>query len=131
RQSGQRHGRGRSDLFRGWRESRPDADEGRRQQVSGTRLPAPRLHQDRTPGAVKALLILLSFVTLWGADASKGKELFRSCSGCHNTESDEKKMGPSLRTLFGKVNLRNGQRVNDDNVRELILEGFNGMPSFR
>ncbi|MDQ1472730.1 MAG: cytochrome c [Bryobacterales bacterium] len=61
----------------------------------------------------------------------RGRELFRSCQGCHNTASDERRMGPSLRSFFGKVTLRNGKHADDENVREIILEGFNGMPSFR
>jgi cytochrome c2 len=64
-------------------------------------------------------------------DAARGRELFKTCAGCHNTVNDERKMGPSLRTLFGKVTLRNGKHVDDDNVREIVLDGFNGMPSFR
>jgi cytochrome c2 len=64
-------------------------------------------------------------------DAVKGKSLFQTCAGCHNTTNDARKMGPSLRTLFGKVTLRNGKHTDDDNVREIILDGFNGMPSFR
>ena len=40
-------------------------------------------------------------------------------------------MGPSLRSLFGKVTLHNGKHVDDENVREIVLNGFNGMPSFR
>lgn len=64
-------------------------------------------------------------------DAAKGKEVFRMCSGCHNTDTDARKMGPSLRTLYGKVLLRNGKRTTDANVRELIVEGFNGMPSYK
>lgn len=40
-------------------------------------------------------------------------------------------MGPSLRSLFGKVTLRNGRHADDENVREIVLDGFNGMPSFR
>lgn len=64
-------------------------------------------------------------------DPAKGKILFASCSGCHAIDSDQRKMGPSLRSLFGRVTLRNGKRADDANVRELILEGFNGMPSFR
>ncbi|MGD1069926.1 MAG: cytochrome c [Bryobacteraceae bacterium] len=63
-------------------------------------------------------------------NASNGKELFRNCAGCHNTDNDQKKMGPSLRSLFGKVTLRNGKRADDANVREIIRDGFNGMPSF-
>ncbi len=64
-------------------------------------------------------------------DPEKGRELFRSCSGCHNTGNDERKMGPSLRSLFGKVTLRNGRHADEENVREIVLDGFNGMPSFR
>jgi cytochrome c2 len=64
-------------------------------------------------------------------DTARGKELFKTCAGCHNTANDERKMGPSLRTLFGKVTLRNGKHVDDDNVREIVLDGFNGMPPFR
>ncbi|MEO8127473.1 MAG: c-type cytochrome [Bryobacteraceae bacterium] len=70
-------------------------------------------------------------MALVGADAAKGKELFRACAGCHNYETDARKTGPSLRTLFGKVTLRNGTRATEENVRELILEGFNRMPSYR
>jgi mono/diheme cytochrome c family protein len=62
--------------------------------------------------------------------------LFRSCQGCHNVANDDRanndrKMGPSLRSLFGKVTLRNGKHADDANVREIILDGLNGMPSFR
>jgi len=67
----------------------------------------------------------------FGADAVKGKELFRACTSCHNYETDTRKAGPSLRTLFGKVTLRSGARATEENVRELILEGFNRMPSYR
>jgi cytochrome c2 len=65
------------------------------------------------------------------SDVARGQELFRSCQGCHNTASDERKMGPSLRSLFGRVTLRNGKHADDENVREIILDGFNGMPPFR
>jgi len=67
----------------------------------------------------------------FAADVSKGKELFRACSGCHNADTDARKAGPSLRTLFGKVTLRNGARTNEANVRALILDGLNRMPSYR
>jgi mono/diheme cytochrome c family protein len=64
-------------------------------------------------------------------DPVKGKELFVTCAGCHNIENDQRKMGPSLRTLFGTVTLRNGKRATEENVREIVLDGYNGMPSFR
>lgn len=64
-------------------------------------------------------------------DPARGKEVFKMCSACHSTETDQRKMGPSLRTLYGKVLLRNGKRTTDTNVRELVLEGFNGMPPYK
>jgi len=66
-----------------------------------------------------------------GGDPVKGKDLFKGCAGCHNVDNDQRKMGPSLRTLFGKVTLRNGKRATEENVRQLVLDGWNGMPSFR
>jgi mono/diheme cytochrome c family protein len=69
--------------------------------------------------------------TLSAADAAKGKELFRACASCHNYDTDARKTGPSLRTLFGKVTLRNGKRVTEENVVNLILDGYNRMPSYR
>ena len=77
-----------------------------------------------------ALILALS-MSLANGDAGKGKSLFITCAGCHNIANDDRKMGPSLRTLFGKVTLRNGQHVDDANVRTIVLDGYNGMPSFR
>ena len=68
----------------------------------------------------------------WAAgDPVKGKDVFKPCLGCHTVDSDQRKMGPSLRSLFGKVTLRNGKRASEENVRALVLEGYNQMPSFR
>lgn len=64
-------------------------------------------------------------------DPANGKQLFQTCAGCHNYMTDEKKFGPSLRTLFGRVTLRNGKPANDANVRAIILDGYDRMPSFR
>ncbi len=75
-------------------------------------------------------LILVGTSAFAAGNAANGKELFRTCSGCHNTANDQKKTGPSLRSLFGKVTLRNGKRADDANVREIVRDGFNGMPSF-
>ena len=77
-----------------------------------------------------AFVLMLAAGCAWGAgDPVKGKELFKGCAGCHNTDNDARKMGPSLRTLFGKVTLVNGKHVDDADVREIIYDGFNGMPS--
>jgi cytochrome c2 len=61
----------------------------------------------------------------------RGKDIFQACSGCHNVLTDARKSAPSLRTLFGKVRLRNGKRTTEDNVAQLILDGYNSMPSYR
>jgi cytochrome c2 len=66
-----------------------------------------------------------------GADVANGKEMFRGCASCHNYDNDVRKSGPSLRTLFGKVMMRNGKRTTEENVRALILDGYNRMPSYR
>lgn len=78
-----------------------------------------------------ALLILLSSAAWAAGDPAKGKELFRTCAGCHNVDTEQRKMGPSLRSLFGRVTLTNGKRASEENVRELVLEGYNQMPPFR
>lgn len=63
-------------------------------------------------------------------DAAKGKEVFEQCSVCHNADTDEKKIGPSLKGLFKRDKLVNGKKVTEDNVREFINNGGNGMPSY-
>ncbi|HZS57336.1 MAG TPA: c-type cytochrome [Bryobacteraceae bacterium] len=63
-------------------------------------------------------------------DAAKGKESFEQCTMCHNVDSPEKKMGPSLQGLFKRKTLQNGKPVNDDNVMAQINNGGNGMPAY-
>jgi len=63
-------------------------------------------------------------------DAEKGKETFEQCGACHNTDSPEKKMGPSLQGLFKRPKLHNGKAVTDANVRAVINAGGNGMPAY-
>src|SRR4051812_25137634 len=63
-------------------------------------------------------------------NAEKGKETFEQCGACHNTDSPEKKMGPSLQGLFKREKLKNGKAVNDANVRAVINAGGNGMPAY-
>src|SRR5579872_7312112 len=64
------------------------------------------------------------------ADPAKGKEVFEQCSVCHNTDTDEKKIGPSLKGLFKHDKLKNGKAVTADNVKAMINTGGNGMPSY-
>ena len=63
-------------------------------------------------------------------DAAKGKEVFEQCAVCHNIDSDEKKMGPSLKGLFKRDKLKNGKKVTEDAVRAIINAGGNGMPAY-
>ena len=63
-------------------------------------------------------------------DAAKGKEAFDQCAVCHNVDTDEKKMGPSLKGLFKRKTLQSGKPVNDENVLAQINNGGNGMPAY-
>ena len=62
--------------------------------------------------------------------SSKGKELFEQCRGCHSAETDEKKVGPSLKGIFKRSRLRNGETVTERTVREKIDLGGDGMPAY-
>jgi cytochrome c len=64
------------------------------------------------------------------APLSRGKEIFGQCSGCHSAETDEKKVGPSLKGLFQRAKLRNGKPVTEKNIRSRIDQGGDGMPAF-
>ena len=64
-------------------------------------------------------------------DPAKGKEIFERCTVCHNATTDEKKIGPSLKGLFGKAKLPSGKKLSDQNVLNQINQGGNGMPSFK
>lgn len=63
-------------------------------------------------------------------NAAKGKEVYEQCGVCHAHNTDEKKMGPSLKGLYKKPKMANGKAANDANVLEVINKGSNGMPGF-
>jgi cytochrome c2 len=63
-------------------------------------------------------------------DAAKGKEVFEQCGVCHNVDTDEKKIGPSLKGLYKHDKLKNGKKVTDENVKGVINAGGGGMPSY-
>ena len=84
-------------------------------------------------GSVVLFVVLGVAVASAGAqkgDAAKGKEAFEQCQVCHNTDTDEKKMGPSLKGLFKRKTLQNGKPVSDENVLAQINNGGNGMPAY-
>ncbi len=62
--------------------------------------------------------------------ASKGKEVFEQCRGCHSAATGEKKVGPSLKGIFKRSRLRNGETVTEKTVREKIDLGGDGMPAY-
>ena len=62
--------------------------------------------------------------------ASRGKELFEQCRGCHSAETGEKKVGPSLKGIFKRSRLRNGEAVTERAVRAKIDQGGDGMPAY-
>ena len=64
-------------------------------------------------------------------DAAKGKAIFEQCAICHNADSDEAKMGPGLKGLFKKAQLKNGKKPTEANIRSQIDEGGNGMPAYK
>lgn len=66
-----------------------------------------------------------------GPDPAKGKKIFAQCTVCHNATTDEKKIGPSLKGLFGKAKLPSGKKLSDQTVLNQINQGGNGMPSFK
>src|SRR5581483_11981156 len=63
-------------------------------------------------------------------DPVKGKEVFEQCGTCHNVDTDEKKIGPSLKGPFKRDKLKNGKKVTDENVRDMINKDGNGMPGY-
>lgn len=63
-------------------------------------------------------------------DAAKGKETFEQCAVCHNVDTDEKKMGPSLKGLFTHKTMVGNKPVTDANVLAQINTGGNGMPAY-
>jgi len=63
-------------------------------------------------------------------DPAKGKETFEQCAVCHNVDTDEKKMGPSLKNLFKHKTMAGNKPVTEANVLAQINNGGNGMPAY-
>ena len=61
-------------------------------------------------------------------DAGAGKDVFEAkCWDCHNTDTDEKKVGPSLKgTKSGK--LPSGKKATREILLDLINKGSGDMP---
>lgn len=83
-----------------------------------------------TGSAIFCVTLVAGFAAGQKGDAAKGKETFEQCAICHNVDSPEKKMGPSLQGLFKRKTLVSGKPVNDANVLAQINNGGNGMPAY-
>src|SRR5450755_1349678 len=88
----------------------------------------------RTAACAAIVAAALTCSVLFAAkpgDAEKGKASFDdNCAVCHNTSTDEKKMGPTLKGLYKRATLKNGKKMSDANVLAVINAGGNGMPSY-
>jgi mono/diheme cytochrome c family protein len=64
-------------------------------------------------------------------DVAKGKELFEEkCIVCHNTEDNEKKIGPGLKGVkSGK--LPSGKAATREVLMQILDEGGGGMPAYK
>ncbi len=90
-----------------------------------------------------AAALLLSFATAGCAagdsgagartagDAASGKAVFQQCSMCHNTTTDQAKVGPSLKGLFKKDKLTSGQKPTEAAIRAKIDQGGLSMPKYK
>src|SRR5579862_5755235 len=94
---------------------------------------SPLIRKRTIAATVCGLALLFAGTRVFAAkpgNAEKGKEVFEQCSVCHNSDSEEKKMGPGLKGLFMRAKLVNGKPTNEANVRALVNDGGNGMPGF-
>ena len=66
-------------------------------------------------------------------DSAKGKEVFESnCSVCHNSDSDEAKIGPGLKGISKKAKMSTAdKKPTDANILEKVNTGGNGMPPYK
>ncbi len=84
--------------------------------------------------AVALTAILLPAGSLFAAekkgDPIKGKEVFEQCGVCHSATTDQRKMGPSLKGLYKKPKLANGQKPTDESILAMVNKGKGSMPSF-
>ncbi|MGD0298305.1 MAG: c-type cytochrome [Bryobacteraceae bacterium] len=79
--------------------------------------------------SVAVLLALVATARPKG-DTEQGKKVFEQCAVCHNADTAETKVGPSLKGLFQRKKLKNGKPVSDESVLAKINSGGGGMPSF-
>ena len=81
--------------------------------------------------AIPAVMILQSDGVAIKAELPGGKELFEAnCGVCHESATEERKMGPGLKDLSKRAKLVNGEATSDASITALVNAGGNGMPGF-
>jgi mono/diheme cytochrome c family protein len=66
-----------------------------------------------------------------GTPVARGQATFRQqCAPCHYPDSQAKKAGPGLKSLFQRDKLSDGKAPTEANVRTRIERGGIGMPPF-
>src|SRR3954468_20876089 len=88
-----------------------------------------------TTFALSSVLVfgLAATVRAGGAgDAAKGKDVFEGnmCAQCHNITVADGGVGPTMKGLFKRKTLKNGNPVNEANVLAQINKGGGGMPPY-
>lgn len=81
-----------------------------------------------------AIVLAMTGVSALAANskaAAQGKVVFDQCKVCHATNTPAQKVGPSLMHLFKHARLKNGQPMNEKNIRLMINNGGNGMPGYQ
>jgi mono/diheme cytochrome c family protein len=80
-----------------------------------------------------AMLILASVTPAMASheDTPAWRLVKERCALCHYLDRAEAKFGPSLKGLFLKQRLSNGKPVNDQTVKDWIVEGSANMPAFK
>ena len=67
-----------------------------------------------------------------GPDVAGGQDLFKSnCAVCHYADSTDKRIGPGLKGLYQREKMFDGRPINDENIRDLILNGGGKMIPFK
>ncbi len=65
-------------------------------------------------------------------DAAAGEDVFKgNCAMCHFADTTDKRIGPGLKGLFHREKLFDGRPVNEENVRDLVLNGGGKMIPFK
>ncbi len=81
---------------------------------------------------IAAVLCLSLTATAFAAgDPERGKAVFQQCSMCHSATTAEVKAGPSLKGLFKKEKLTNGQKPTEAAIRAKIDQGGLTMPKYK